>query len=113
MQSRPPQNLETTQILSRGARLHERAANTHTGHRFGTAGVRDVNELIEELSVLRMVPVAEDDSEFVVVRVLFCRWVNYNRGTEAVYVLSLYTERSTEETVHEENGRTPACEWIQ
>lgn len=39
--------------------------------------------------MLGVVPVAEDDGELFIIGVLLCRWVDDDRGTKAVDVLSL------------------------
>ena len=59
------------------------------GHRLGTTRVRNGDELLDENRVLVMVPVAEDDSKFLVVRDLLLWRVNDYRSAKAVDVLTL------------------------
>ena len=75
--------------MSREARLHERIPETHTGHRLGATRVCNADELCEELSVLGVVPVAEDDGVLFIIRVLLCWGMDDDRGTKAVDVLAL------------------------
>ncbi len=58
--------------------LHGTDRDRLTRNRFSTTGVGDADELLQENGVLIVVPVTEDDSEFLVVLVLFLLWVNHN-----------------------------------
>jgi hypothetical protein len=60
-----------------------------TGNGFCAAGVFDRNELVEENRVLVMVPVTENDGEFVVILMHLFRRVDYNGCAQAVDVLAL------------------------
>ena len=56
----------------------------------GTTGVGDVDELVEELGVLGVVPVAEDDGELLVVGVGLRLRVDDDGGAQTVDVLALW-----------------------
>ena len=57
---------------------------------FSTTGVGDIDELVEELGVLGVVPVAEDDGELLVVGVGLRLRVDDDGGAQTVDVLALW-----------------------
>ena len=59
----------------------------------GTTGVGDADELVNEDRVLVVVPVAENDGELFVIRVLFRWWVDDDGCTKTIDVLSLQSDR--------------------
>ena len=60
-----------------------------TRDRFGTAGVSNVNELLDKNVVFVVVPIRKDDGEFVVIVVRFVRCVDRERRAETVDVLTV------------------------
>ena len=64
-----------------------------TRDRLGAAGVGETDELAQESCVLVVVPVAEDDSELLVVCVRLLLGVNDDGRTKSVNILALWIRR--------------------
>lgn len=72
------------------------ASPQRTRNRLRPTRIRDINELLEQVRLLVMIPVAEDDGVFGVVGVDFGFWVDDDAGAEAVDVLALFEWLSCE-----------------
>ena len=60
-----------------------------TWDRLGSSGICDVNKLLEEDRMLIMIPVSKNYSEFFVVCMCFLEWMEDDRSTEPIDILSL------------------------
>jgi hypothetical protein len=59
-----------------------------TRHRLCTTRIGDAKEMLQENLLLGMVPIPKDDSELLVIRVHFCRRMEYERCSKAVGILA-------------------------
>ena len=60
-----------------------------TRDRLGPTRISNIDKLGQQNLMILMIPVSQDDCEFFVVGVDFFCGVDYDWGTEAVYVLAL------------------------
>lgn len=75
--------------VRRYIQIEEKGGLGLTGNRLSSTGVGDADELAEKDAVLVVVPITQDDGEFLVIVMLFCGRVDDYWCTETVDVLAL------------------------